>query len=51
MAEEYEGAVRKYETDAYDVATCLIKIGGNAVQGYKFKFVGDRDPGEISPAA
>ncbi|KFZ11824.1 hypothetical protein V501_04565 [Pseudogymnoascus sp. VKM F-4519 (FW-2642)] len=30
MSEEHEDALRKYETDAYEVVRCLIKIDGTA---------------------
>ncbi|KFY70976.1 hypothetical protein V499_08789 [Pseudogymnoascus sp. VKM F-103] len=43
MSEEHEDALRKYETDAYEVVRCLIKIDGTAVPGCTFRFIGETD--------
>ncbi|OBT39535.1 hypothetical protein VE00_09623 [Pseudogymnoascus sp. WSF 3629] len=43
MSEEDEDALRKYETDAYEVVRCLIKVDGTAVQGCTFRFIGETD--------
>lgn len=39
--EEHEDVLRKYETDAYEVVRCLIKIDGTTVHGCTFRFVGE----------
>ncbi|OBT64945.1 hypothetical protein VE03_05682 [Pseudogymnoascus sp. 23342-1-I1] len=43
MSEEHEDALRKYETDAYEVVRCLIKIDGTTIQGCTFRFLGETD--------
>jgi hypothetical protein len=43
MTEEHEDALRKYETSAYEVVRCLIKVGGTTVEGCTFRFVGQID--------
>jgi hypothetical protein len=36
-------ALRKYETNTYEVVRCLIKISGATVEGCTFRFVGQTD--------
>lgn len=43
MSEEHEDALRKYETDAYEVVRFLIKVDSTAVQGCTFRFIGETD--------
>ncbi|KAL2064458.1 hypothetical protein VTL71DRAFT_4952 [Oculimacula yallundae] len=43
MSEEHEDALRKYETEAYEVVKCEIEMDGKTVQGRTFRFVGAID--------
>lgn len=43
MSEEHEDRLRKYETNAYEVVRCLIKIDGTTVQGCTFRFAWETD--------
>lgn len=43
MSEEHEDRLRKYETNAYEVVRCLIRIDGTEVQGCTFRFIGETD--------
>jgi hypothetical protein len=43
ISEEHEDALRKYETSAYEVVRCLIKIGDATVEGGTFRFTGQTD--------
>ncbi|CZT07473.1 uncharacterized protein RCO7_09750 [Rhynchosporium graminicola] len=40
ISEEYEDALRKYETEAYEVVKCEIEMEGKYVQGCTFRFTG-----------
>jgi hypothetical protein len=43
MSEEHEDALRKYESEEYEVARCLIEMNSTTVQGCTFRFVGEID--------
>lgn len=43
-SEEHEDMLRKYETEAYEVVRCLIKMDDDTtVQGCTFRFIGEAD--------
>jgi len=43
MSEEHEDALRKYETEAYEVVRCLIKMNGISILGCTFRYIGEID--------
>jgi len=43
MSEEHEDALRKYESEAYEVVRCIIEMNGTTVEGCTFRFVGEVD--------
>lgn len=43
MSEEHEDALRKYETESYEVVRCLIEMDSITVQGCTFRFVREID--------
>lgn len=43
MSEEHEDALRKYETEAYEVVRCVIEMNSTTVEGCTFRFVGEVD--------
>ena len=43
VSEEHEDALRKYETEAYEVVRCVIEMNGTPVEGCTFRFVGEVD--------
>jgi hypothetical protein len=42
-SEEHEDALRKYETEAYEVVRCVIEMNDTTVEGCTFRFVGEVD--------
>lgn len=43
MSEDHEDALRKYETNAYEVVRCTILTNFGEVKGCTFRFIGNTD--------